>query len=114
MGKNFAFLFILISFSSLLNAQDLFDEYKIDYDQFRKYQKHDSALVVAKQMNSWALKYETDTSLRYAVSLRYVGNCYHKLEILDSALIYYEKCLKTLVNQNRSFSIEAAECFSPS
>ena len=66
MGKNFILLLALISFNNLLNAQDLFDKYKIDYDRLRIQEKHDSALVVTKQMSDWALQNETDTSLRYA------------------------------------------------
>jgi len=89
MGKNFILLLALISFNNLLNAQDLFDKYKIDYDRLRKQKKHDSALVVAKQMNTWSLKNETDTGLRYAVSLRYIGNCYNSLKLQDSTLVYW-------------------------
>ena len=111
MGKNFILLLALISFNNLLNAQDLFDKYKIDYDRLRIQEKHDSALVVAKQMNAWANKIETDTSLRYAVSLRYVGNCFNSLKNIDSAKFYYDFSLKTLITQKRGKSINAIRCF---
>ncbi len=70
---------------------DFYDQLKTEYDLLRKEKKHDSALVVAKQMNDWSLKNETDTSLRYAVSLRYVGNCFYSLDFIDSATIYFNR-----------------------
>ena len=97
MGKNFILLLALISFNNLLNAQDLFDAYKIDYNRLRKEEKHDSSLLVAKQMNAWVLQSETDTSLRYAVSLRYIGNCFKSLRQSDSALFFYKKSINSLV-----------------
>jgi CHAT domain-containing protein/Flp pilus assembly protein TadD len=112
MGKFIILLLALISFNNLLNAQDLFDKYKIDYDRLRKQEKHDSALVVAKQMNSWALKNETDTSLRYAVSLRYVGNCFNYFKKGDSALFYWNKALSILNKQKRFDCIDAAHCLN--
>jgi CHAT domain-containing protein/tetratricopeptide (TPR) repeat protein len=111
MGKNFILLLALISFNNLLNAQDLFEKYKIDYDRLRKQEKHDSALVVAKQMNTWANKIETDTSLRYAVSLRYVGNCFTSLNNVDSAKFYFDFSLSSLTRQGRGKSINAIRCF---
>ena len=111
MGKNFILLLALISFNNLLNAQDLFDKYKIDYDRLRIQEKHDSALVVTKQMSDWALQNETDTSLRYAVSLRYVGNCYNSLENIDSAKYYFDFSLRSLTRQGREKSINAIRCF---
>ena len=114
MGKNFILLLALISFNNLLNAQDLFDKYKIYYDRLRKQEKHDSALVVAKQMNSWAFQNETDTSLRYAVSLRYIGDCFFDNLLCvaqDSALLYWNKSLIILDKQFRFKSIEKALCY---
>lgn len=114
MGKNFILLLTLISFNNLLNAQDLFDKYKIYYDRLRKQEKHDSALVVAKQMNSWAFQNETDTSLRYAVSLRYIGDCFFDNLLCvaqDSALLYWNKSLIILDKQFRFKSIEKALCY---
>jgi tetratricopeptide (TPR) repeat protein len=85
-------IFIILIFSivsNFLQAQDPYDQFKTQYDRLRKEAKHDSALVVAKQMNTWALKNETDTGLRYAVSLRYIGNCYNSLKLQDSTLVYW-------------------------
>ena len=44
------------------NAQGTSDQFKNQYDRLSKENKHDSALLVAKQMNAWALQNETDTS----------------------------------------------------
>jgi CHAT domain-containing protein len=85
-------------------AQDKYDKLKTQVEQFYKDAKYDSALVVAKQMNNWTLQNETDTSLRHAVSLRYVGNCFQKLNIKDSALFYWFKSLKILEYQKREFT----------
>ena len=109
MGKNFIFLLALISFNNLLNAQDLFDKYKIDYDRLRQQEKHDSALLAAKQMNTWALQYETDTSLRYAVSLQFIGRSFYNLQDFDSSKYYYEKTLLFLRKQKQSTSVEYTE-----
>jgi len=72
---------------------DIYDQLKLDYDRCRKEDKQDSAFVIAKQMNAWALKNESDTSLKYAVSLRYVGNCYYSLMRIDSSIFYFEQSL---------------------
>ena len=111
MLKLTTFLLFLLSFQHFFAQIDQYDQLKKQYEHFRKIEKQDSALFVAKEMNSWAFQNETDTSLRYAVSLRYVGNCFYGLEILDSTLFYYEKSLQTLINQNRSNSIDAASCY---
>ena len=110
MNRILIIIFILSSIN--LKAQkDQYDQFKIQYDDFRKLEKYDSALYVAKQMNTWALKYETDTSLRYAVSLRYVGNCFNSLKNIDSAKFYFDFSLKTLITQKRGKSINAIRCF---
>ena len=93
------------------NAQSTSDQFKNQYDRLSKENKHDSALLVAKQMNAWALKNETDTSLRYAVSLRTVGKCFNSLKNIDSAKFYFDFSLKTLITQKRGKSINAIRCF---
>ena len=89
----------------LANAQDQYEQLKNQYDRLRKENKQDSSLIIAKQMNAWALKNETDTSLRYAVSLRYVGNCFNSLKNIDSAKFYFDFSLKTFITQKRGKSI---------
>ena len=87
--RTYLILLLSILAGQLWAQTDFHDPLKTDYDRLRKEEKHDSALVVAKQMNAWALKNETDTSLRYAVSLRYVGNCFYSIDLIDSAIMYF-------------------------
>jgi len=109
MNRILLLIFILSSID--LKAQkDQYDQFKIQYDSLRKVESHEGALLVAKQMNTWALEYETDTSLRYAVSFRYLGNCYNSMQIPDSAFFFYNNSLSTLIKQNRSESTDAANC----
>jgi tetratricopeptide (TPR) repeat protein len=108
------YLILLLSIlAGQLSAQtDFYDRLKTDYDRLRKEEKHDSALAIAKQMNAWALKNETDTSLKYAVSLRYVGNCFYRFQMTDSAILYWNKSLTSLEKQNRLLSDDAASCLN--
>jgi tetratricopeptide (TPR) repeat protein len=95
-------LFLCI-FSGALHAQtDFYDQLKTDYDRLRKEGKQDSALVIAKQMNAWALENESDTSLRYAVSFRDIGICFKSLQEIDSAIYHYTFSLKLLDQQKRN------------
>jgi tetratricopeptide (TPR) repeat protein len=88
-------VFFFIIFSTLtLRAfaqTDAYHQLKIQYDSLRKAENHNGALLVAKQMNTWALQNETDTSLRYAVSLRYIGNSHETLGNTDSTIYYWTK-----------------------
>ena len=100
MNRILLIIFILSSLN--LRAQkDQYDQFKIQYDSLRKVESHKGALLVAKQMNTWSLKNETDTSLRYAVSLRYLGNCFYSMEKNDLAFYNYKLSIHTLKNQNR-------------
>jgi tetratricopeptide (TPR) repeat protein len=98
-------VFIFVAFLSVftgVNAQkENYDQLKTQYDSLRKAENHEGALLVAKQMSNWALKNETDTSLRYALSLRYVGGCFYKLQELVSAKKYIQFSLEALKLQNR-------------
>jgi len=110
MNRILLIIFILASIN--LNAQkDQYDQFKIQYDSLRKAENHEGALLVVKQISNWALQNETDTSLRYAVSLRYVGNCYNSLENIDSAKYYFDFSLRSLTRQGREKSINAIRCF---
>ncbi|MFN6373639.1 MAG: CHAT domain-containing protein [Chitinophagia bacterium] len=95
-------LFLPLCLVQFVSAQDIYGRYKSQYDRLRKEKKHDSALIIARQMNVWSLENETDTSLRYALSLRYVGNCYRSVENNDSAIHFYKKSLGVLEKQNRT------------
>ena len=97
----FIFVAFLSLFSKVSAQKDTYDQLKTQYDSLRKAENYERALLVAKQMNTWALQNETDTSLRYAVSLRYVGVCFSYLQELDSAKTYYQFSLEALKLQNR-------------
>ena len=83
-------LFISIFLITNAFSQSKFDEMNKQYDNYRKTAEIDSALVIAKKMNKWAFEIEKDTSLHYAVSLRYIGRCYNLLNLNDSAFYYYQ------------------------
>jgi tetratricopeptide (TPR) repeat protein len=111
MKKVLFFLLLLFAYSQNGYGQsDVYEELKAAYDQFRKEGKNDSSLTAAKKMNAWALQFETDSSLRYAVSLRYVGISFISLSRTDSALYYWNKSLEVLEKQQRAESLDAASC----
>ena len=111
MKKVLFLLLLLFAYSQNGYGQSgVYEELKVAYDQFRKERKNDSSLTVAKKMNAWALQFETDSSLRYAVSLRYVGASFGSLSRNDSALYYWNKSLEVLEKQQRAESLDAASC----
>ena len=111
MKKVLFLLLLLFAYSQNGYGQsDVYEELKAAYDQFRKEGKHESSLTAAKKMNAWALQFETDSSLRYAVSLRYVGISFISLSRTDSALYYWNKSLEVLEKQQRAESLDAASC----
>ena len=99
--------FLLIAYNA--KAQSQFDLLKIQYDSLRAINNIPEALKITKQMNLWALENEGDTSLNYAVSFRYIGNCY---EENDSALKYYELSRILLIKQDRIDNIEYGNCIN--
>jgi tetratricopeptide (TPR) repeat protein len=106
----FLLLLLFAYFQNGYGQSGVYEELKVAYDQFRKEGKNDSSLTVAKKMNAWALQFETDSSLRYAVSLRYVGISFTSLSSNDSALYYWNKSLEVLEKQQRAESLDAASC----
>ncbi|MFM7684206.1 MAG: CHAT domain-containing protein, partial [Bacteroidota bacterium] len=109
-------IFIFVAFLSInigiFAQKDQYDQLKTEYDSLRKTENHESALLVAKQMNTWALEYETDTSLRYAVSLMFIGRTFSALQIMDSSKYYFDNAIALLEKQGRSTSIEYTDCLS--
>ena len=111
MKKVLFLLLLLFAYSQNGYGQSgVYEELKVAYDQFRKEGKNDSSLIAAKKMNAWALQFETDSSLKYAVSLRYVGISFNSLSRTDSALYYWNKSLEVLEKQQRAESLDAASC----
>ena len=101
-------LFLLFVAGKSVSQESNYDYFKNNYDRLYKEMKHDSALVVAKQMKSWVLKNDSDTSLRYGISLRSIGNSFHKLNKIDSAIHYLTFSKKTLEKQQREEHAEYA------
>ena len=87
MHKFILFIFIL-SAQTLLAQTDAYELLKSQYDNYRKENKQDSALLIARKMNHLALSNEGDTSLKYAVSFRLIGNCFSSMKKNDSAIVF--------------------------
>ena len=68
----FIYVLILLNLAGLLALaqDDIYNNLNKDYQRLKKEQKLDSALLVTKQMNTWAFKNETDTSLRLCIFQR--------------------------------------------
>lgn len=115
MEKNkFIYIYILIVIVGFLfpantQAQN-WEQMENDYKNLLNESKNDLALNKAKELNLFALRNEGDTSLKYAVSLRYIGNCFSEININDSTIFYWEKSINILKIQNRYFSMETAYC----
>jgi CHAT domain-containing protein/tetratricopeptide (TPR) repeat protein len=105
MIKLFAAIFFSFLTILLCAQTSEYEQLKFEYERFRKEQKLDSVKLVAKEMNRWALIHEGDTSLRYAVSFRYIGNGFSET---DSSLFYYQKSIDVLRLQGREFGIDLA------
>ena len=56
----FLFVAFLLVNTGVFAQKDTYDQLKTQYDSLRKAENHEGALLVAKQMNAWALKNETD------------------------------------------------------
>jgi CHAT domain-containing protein len=99
------FLFFILA-SLGVRAQDRsYEQMEVDYNRFKSEGKKDSVLLVAREMNDWALKNEGDTSLRYARSFRYMGNGHVNS---DSSIYYYNRSKLLLEKENRNCSIDYA------
>lgn len=108
LQRNLTVVLFLFGMTFSVHSQgNIYDLLNFQYNRLRQEQKLDSALIFAKQMNSWAFINEGDTSLRYAVSFRYIGNCLYS-KTPDSTLFYYNKSLHNLSKQGRELHLESA------
>jgi len=105
--KQLAVLFFILLALGVGAQNRSYDQMEVDYNRFKNEGKKDSVLLVAREMNEWALKNEGDTSLRYAVSFRYIGNGFVNQ---DSSLVFYAMSLKTLEAQHRKNHLDYALC----
>ena len=97
------YLFLILSFTAFESyaQNNEFINLKNNYDRLRKEEKQDSALLIAKQMNTWALKNEGDTSLRFAASYSLIADVFLMLQNNDSAIYFYNLSRVLFINQNR-------------
>lgn len=94
MFLRYLLVLISLSFFSIFNAQTDFPALKQQFIDYRKADKQDSALLIARKMNQLALQEETDTSYWYALSMRYQGNPHYSLGNIDSTLFFWEKSVE--------------------
>lgn len=90
-------LFFFVAFLSLLSkvsAQTDFPALKQKFLDYRKADKQDSALFIARKMNQLALKEQTDTSYWFALSMRYMGNPHDKWGNNDSTIFFWYKSVE--------------------
>ena len=97
--KQLAILFFIFYFN--IGYAQTWDSLESEYNNLVKKKQHNLSLDKAKEISHWAVINGGDTSLHYAVSLRYVGDCYFSLSELDSAFTYYYYSYEALNQQNR-------------
>ena len=84
-------IFILVSIN--LNAQSDFPDLKRQFLDYRKADKQDSALFIARKMNQLALLEQTDTSYWFALSFKYLGNPHNTWGNKDSTISYWKQSI---------------------
>lgn len=95
----FLCILFLMFFSFRGVAQkNYFAHLKTVYERLRKEEKHDSALMYARQMNRLAMSHGGDTGRAYIFSSRELGKCFTSMQKMDSAAhwfgIYFNKSEK--------------------
>ena len=91
MNRILLLIFILVSIN--LNAQSDFPDLKRQFLDYRKADKQDSALFIARKMNQLALLEQTDTSYWFALSFRYLGNPHNTWGNKDSTISYWKQSI---------------------
>ena len=104
--KNIIVVLLLLLAVSPLKSQLEFEKLKIKYNKNVASGDRYNALLSAREMLSFSLGTYRDTSVYYAVSLRYVGNGFYDFGELDSAIYYYEKSRECLKINNKRENIE--------
>ena len=103
-------VFFFVAFLRLLSgvsAQTDFPALKQQFLDYRKADKQDSAMYIARKMNRLALKELSDSSYWYALSLRYQGNPHDTWGNKDSTIFYWQKSVE-LFEKYHSESIDFA------
>ncbi len=96
----------MLGFNSF--AQTDFLALKQQFLDYRKAEKQDSALFIARKMNQLSLQEQTDTSYWYALSMRYQGNPHDTWGNKDSTIFYWRKSVE-LFEKNHPESIDYAK-----
>lgn len=96
---------------AVLYSQSSWDNLHREFDSLFNKKLTIKALNKAIEMNSSVLYTEGDTSLRYAITFRYIGSCYSQINKNDSALFNWEKSLNILNKQNRLNTFDGALCY---
>ena len=104
-------LIIFITMSCIIplftNAQS-WAQMENDYNSFLKNKQNDLAISKAREMHSWAMKSEGDTSIYLPISLKLIGNAFINANS-DSAIVYFNLALTTLNKQKRENHIQSAK-----
>lgn len=85
-------------------AQTDFPALKQQFLDYRKADNQDSALFIARKMNSLSLAEQSDTSYWYALSMRYQGNIYDTWEDKDSTFFYWIKSVELFDRLSPNYS----------
>ena len=91
MNRILLIIFILASLN--LKAQTDFPALKQQFLDYRKADKQDSALLIARKMNELSLQEQTDTSYWFALSFRYLGNPHNTWGNKDSTISYWKQSI---------------------
>jgi CHAT domain-containing protein/tetratricopeptide (TPR) repeat protein len=82
-------LIVALFFVANCSAQNNdYSDLKARYDNAIESNSQDSAYYLATQMKEWAFRNESDTSFKYGVSQRLIGEYFMSIQVMDSAKYY--------------------------
>ena len=99
--KRILFVFFIVIAGKLFAQKITYHQLNQKFERLYLEHNQDSAILVAKEMNKWALSNQSDTSILYAESFRLIANSFYYNQQLDSALNYYNQSVVYLSKQNR-------------
>ena len=102
------FLFILFTHVGLV-AQTDFPALKQQFLDYRKANKQDSALFIARKMNQLSQQEQTDTSFWYGLSLGFMGKIYFGLNDIDSSIYCLKKSIQLIKYQSDTIDNDLVE-----
>jgi tetratricopeptide (TPR) repeat protein len=102
--------FLLILFTHVgLVAQTDFPALKQQFLDYRKANKQDSALFIARKMNQLSQQEQTDTSFWYGLSLGFMGKIYFGLNDIDSSIYCLKKSIQLIKYQSDTIDNDLVE-----